>query len=81
MWDGAIVVDMHEAKSDPSRLVGRALAGEEVIIARAGVPVARLSPLFRSGKRKLGQWEGRLKMAEDFDAPLDEATLAGWDGR
>jgi len=77
----AIVVNMHEAKSDLSRLVERALAGEEVIIARAGVPVARLAPISRSGQRRLGQWEGQLKMAEDFDAPLDESELADWEGR
>lgn len=76
----ATVVNMHEAKSDLSRLVERALAGEEVIIARAGVPVARLTPLSKPGRRKLGQWRGRVHMADDFDAPLDEAELSAWEG-
>ncbi len=77
----ATVVNMHEAKTELSRLVERALNGEEVIIARAGVPVARLMPLRRTGARKLGQWKGRVKMADDFDAPLSEEDLAAWDGR
>lgn len=76
----AIVVNMHEAKSDLSRLVERALAGDEVIIARAGVPVARLTPLSRTGKRTLGQWKGQVCMADDFDAPLQEAELSAWEG-
>lgn len=77
----AIVVNMHEAKTELSKLVERALQGEEVIIARAGVPVARLMPLQRPGKRKLGQWKGRVRMAEDFDAPLDNVDLDAWEGR
>lgn len=72
---------MHEAKTELSRLVERALAGEEVIIARAGVPVVRLVPVATAGKRKLGQWAGRVCMADDFDAPLSEAALAAWEGR
>ena len=77
----ATVVNMHEAKTELSRLVERALKGEEVIIARAGVPVARLMPLHRSGVRKLGQWKDRVQMADDFDAPLSERELADWEGR
>ena len=76
----ATVVNMHEAKTELSRLVERALKGEEVIIARAGVPVARLMPLRRSGTRTLGQWKGRVRMTDDFDAPLDEDDLAAWEG-
>jgi prevent-host-death family protein len=74
-------VNMHEAKTELSRLVERALAGEDVIIARAGVPVVRLVPLARQGKRKLGQWAGRVRMAEDFDAPLSDDDLNAWEGR
>ncbi|MEM9695422.1 MAG: type II toxin-antitoxin system prevent-host-death family antitoxin [Myxococcota bacterium] len=77
----ATVVNMHEAKTELSRLVERALSGEEVIIARAGVPVARLMPLRRSGKRELGQWKGRVRMTDDFDAPLDGDDLSAWEGR
>jgi prevent-host-death family protein len=76
----AAVFNMHEAKTNLSRLVERALAGEEIIISRGGVPVARLAPLSMPGKRTLGQWAGQVRMAEDFDAPLDEADLAEWEG-
>ena len=74
-------VNMHEAKTELSRLVERALAGEDVVIARAGVPVVRLVPLARQGKRKLGQWAGRVRMAEDFDAPISDEDLDAWEGR
>jgi prevent-host-death family protein len=71
-------VNMHEAKTDLSRLVERALAGEDVVIARAGVPVVRLVPVTQTGKRKLGQWRGKVRLAEDFDAPLPDTELAEW---
>lgn len=71
-------VNMHEAKTELSRLVERALAGEDVVIARAGVPVVRLVPVTQTGKRKLGQWRGMVRMAEDFDAPLPDAELSEW---
>ena len=71
---------MHEAKTELSRLVERALAGEEVVIARAGVPVVRLVPIAQQGRRKLGQWRGKVRMAPDFDAPLPEEELRHWEG-
>jgi prevent-host-death family protein len=73
-------VNMHEAKSDLSRLVERALAGEDVVIARAGVPAVRLVPVQQTGKRRLGQWRGKVKLREDFDAPLPEDELGLWGG-
>lgn len=72
-------VNMHEAKTELSKLVERALAGEDVVIARAGVPVVRLVPVARSGQRTLGQWRGKVKLADDFDAPLPEEILADWE--
>ncbi|MFW5740892.1 MAG: type II toxin-antitoxin system Phd/YefM family antitoxin [Myxococcota bacterium] len=74
-------VNMHEAKTELSRLVERALAGEDVVIARAGVPVVRLVPVVARGKRKLGQWAGRVEMADDFDAPLGDEDLDAWEGK
>lgn len=71
---------MHEAKTELSRLVERALKGEDIIIARAGVPVVRLVPVVGRAKRKLGQWAGRVQMADDFDAPLSETELNAWEG-
>jgi prevent-host-death family protein len=70
-------VNMHDAKTEPSRLVERALAGEDVVIARAGVPVVRLVPVARQGKRKLGQWAGQVHLAEVFDAPMSDEDLDG----
>ncbi len=71
---------MHEAKTRLSHLVERAEKGEEVIIARAGEPVARIVPIRKAGKRRLGQWKGRVRMSSDFDAPLPADALAAWTG-
>jgi prevent-host-death family protein len=66
-------VNMHEAKSQLSALVEAAIAGEEVVIARAGKPVARLVPYRAQAEpRRPGGWEGRIWIADDFDAPLPE---------
>jgi prevent-host-death family protein len=66
-------VNVHEAKTHLSKLLARVAAGEEIIIAKAGQPIARLSPVKQvSGKRKLGNAAGKAWMAEDFDAPLPE---------
>ena len=64
---------MHKAKSNLSQLVKRAEAGEDVIIARNGKPVARLTRI-KAGKRELpwGVFKGEMQMADDFDAPLEE---------
>lgn len=74
-------VNMHEAKTELSRLVERALRGEEVIIARAGIPVVRLVPVLPPAKRKLGQWRGQVQMSDEFDEPLDRQDLDAWEGR
>jgi prevent-host-death family protein len=59
---------MHEAKTHFSRLVERVEAGEEILIARAGRPVARLVPLqARTRERVPGRWRGRVRLAPDFD--------------
>ncbi len=60
--------NIHEAKTHLSRLVERAEAGEEVVIARAGKPVARLVPFKeRRGPRRPGVWRGKVRIAPDFD--------------
>jgi prevent-host-death family protein len=67
------IVNIHEAKTHLSRLVERVESGEEVVIARAGRPVARLVPLgARSTPRRLGIWAGRIRIHDDFDAPLPD---------
>jgi prevent-host-death family protein len=70
-------VNIHEAKTHLSRLLQRVAAGEEVTIARAGVPVARLVPLEPKKKkiRPLGMDRGRVWVADDFDAPLPDELL------
>jgi prevent-host-death family protein len=77
----AKIVNMHEAKTNLSRLVEEAEAGEAIILARAGKPVAKLVPVRRSRRRRLGHWKGRVVMSEDFDAPLPADVLATWEGR
>ena len=72
-------VNMHEAKTELSKLVERALAGEDVVIARAGVPVVRLVPVARPGQRVLRQWRGKVRVADDFDAPLPDEILEDWE--
>jgi prevent-host-death family protein len=60
--------NIHEAKSQLSRLIEMALAGEEVIISKAGKPVVKLIPYpDRTTPRILGVWRGKVKIAEDFD--------------
>lgn len=70
-------VNVHEAKTHLSRLLERVAAGEEIIIARDGHPVAKLVPLPRSAApRRLGRYEGQGWMADDIDAPLPDDVLA-----
>ena len=76
------VVNIYEAKTRLSNLVERAAAGEEIIIAKAGKPMARLVPLAPPRpQRKPGGWEGKVWIAEDFDDPLPEDIMAGFEGR
>ena len=73
-------VNVHEAKTHLSKLLEQVEAGGEVVIARAGKPVARLVPVARPGKRILGQDAGRVTIAADFDAPLPADILADFEG-
>jgi prevent-host-death family protein len=74
------IVNMHEAKTTLSQLVEQAEQGEEILIARAGTPVARIVGLRASARRTLGRWRGRVRMSDDFDAPLSDQDLAAWEG-
>jgi prevent-host-death family protein len=66
-------VNVHEAKTHLSRLLERVEAGEEVVIARAGRPVARLVPYVRRTEpRALGIWRGRVKIGPEFDEADEE---------
>ena len=68
-------MNVHEAKTHLSRLLERAMAGDDVTIARAGTPLVRLVPVSLSAGRPLGLDAGRIQMADDFDAPLPEDVL------
>jgi prevent-host-death family protein len=69
-------VNIHPAKTHFSRLVERAAKGEEIVIARAGRPVARLVPLGSAARpRRPGLLKGRIRIRKDFDAPLPEDVL------
>lgn len=74
-------VNIHEAKTHFSKLVDTAMHGEEIIIAKAGKPAARLVPL-REAVRKIqfGLMQGEVEIAENFDAPLPEDVLTGFEG-
>lgn len=77
------IVNIHAAKTQLSRLVDAAAAGQEVVIARAGRPVAKLVPLAGSAakvRRVLGGLAGRLRVPADFDAPLPDTVLDEFEG-
>lgn len=70
-------VNIHQAKTHLSRLVERVEAGEEITLARAGRPVARLVPYrAQRQRRRLGVWKDRVRISPDFDAPLPEIEEA-----
>ncbi len=72
---------MHDAKTQLSRLVRRVEAGEEIVLGRAGRPVAKLVPFRPPGApRRLGGWEGRIVVHDDFDDPLPEEIAAAFRG-
>lgn len=75
-------VNVHEAKTHLSRLLEEVEAGQEIVIARGGRPVARLSPL-PAGRpaRTLGRLAGRHAVPDDWDAPLPDDVIAGFIGR
>lgn len=75
-----VTVNVHEAKTNLSRLLGKVEAGEDVVIARNGTPVARLVPVQRPRKRQFGSMKGRIKLDDSFFDPLPEEELAAWEG-
>lgn len=74
-------VNVHEAKTHLSRYVEEAAQGKEIIIAKAGKPVARITSLAPAKVvRKLGLLDGKARIPDDFNAPLPEEVLAGFRG-
>jgi prevent-host-death family protein len=77
------ITNIHEAKTHLSRLVERAAAGEEIVIGKAGTPVALLVP-YRAprtpSKRKPGAWKGKVWISPDFDKPEPELEALFYQG-
>ncbi len=75
-------INIHDAKTHLSRLVEQASLGKEIIIAKAGKPMARLVPLLSVPKpKKFDLLKGQMKVSDDFNAPLDPAVLALFGGK
>ncbi len=75
-------INIYDAKTQLSRLVEQAAAGKDVIIARGGKPVARLTRLAQPSRTlRFGVLRGKVKIAKDFDAPLAAEVLAQFEGR
>jgi prevent-host-death family protein len=72
--------NMHEAKTQLSRLAERAAQGEEIVIARGGRPLAKLVPIEEGKPRRLGLWKGKVRISEDFDAPLPPPLQRAFEG-
>jgi prevent-host-death family protein len=76
-----LTVNIHEAKTQLSKLLVRVSSGEEIVIAKAGKPVARLVPVTSQPTRRVpGSAAGQIRIAEDFDAPLPEEILVEFEG-
>ena len=74
-------VNLRDAKTHLSRLVEEAAAGEEIIIVRAGKPIAMLTSITStSGQRRLGSMGGKIWLADDFDDPLPSRVLTHFEG-
>ncbi len=76
-------VNIHAAKTHLSRLVEKAAAGEEIIIAKAGTPLAKLGPLAANEQRtrRLGCLAGCITIPSNFDAPLPDHVIDAFEGR
>jgi prevent-host-death family protein len=79
------IANIHEAKSQLSKLIERAMNGKDVIIAETGTSMVRLVPIRRDDRddspRQGGQWKGRVRIAEDFDVLPDDFAAALGMGR
>ncbi len=74
--------NIHEAKTHFSRLVDSVMQGNEIVIAKAGKAAVKLVPIApHKPKLRLGVLKGRIRIADDFDAPLADDVLAGFAGR
>ena len=77
-----VKVNIHQAKTRLSRLVELAASGEEIIVAKAGKPVARIVPYVpKFEARRPGQLRGKVRIKKNFDQPLPKDILAWFEGR
>ncbi len=75
------MINIHEAKTHFSKLLRRVASGEEIVITRAGTPVARLVPATgNEAERTLGAYAGQISWEGDFDAPLAQGLLEDFEG-
>jgi prevent-host-death family protein len=76
----ALQVNIHEAKTQLSKIIARACRGEEVVIAKAGQPLVRLTPIERQPSgRRFGALRGKAKVDDRFFEPLPEDELRAWE--
>lgn len=75
------VVNLYDAKTQLSALVEAAAAGEEIVIAKAGKPRAKLVPVRAAARRRPGRAKGALWVSDDFDAPLPDDVMRAFEGR
>ena len=73
-----VTVNTHEAKSTLSRLLALVEAGEDVVIARAGRPVARLVPVSERKARRFGGSAGKIRLSEGWDESMSAAEVDEW---
>jgi prevent-host-death family protein len=73
-----MIVTVHEAKTNLSKLIAKALAGEEIVIARGRTPVVRLTPVTSEPRRVPGTLKGRLEVTPAFFEPLPPDELEAW---
>ena len=74
------IVNIHEAKTNLSRILEEVAGGAQVIIAKAGKPMARLMPIAGARPKKLGLLKGKIKVADDFNASLPEDVASDFEG-
>ncbi len=75
-------VNIHEAKTQFSKLVEAVMRGDEIVIAKAGKPAAKLVPISTEKPARIfGLLKGKVTIAPDFDAPLPDEVLAAFEGR
>ena len=76
------IFNIHEAKTQFSKLVDAVMQGKEIVITKAGKPAVRLVPISpQKPELRFGVLKGKIRIADDFDAPLSDDMLAGFEGR